>query len=175
MPGFIDAHNHVAYNVLPKWAPPKRYVNRGQWQRDRAYKAAKLPYDRLKNTAKLVCEMVKYGEIKALVSGVTTIQGSPPDQKCFATLIRNAENESGLNVPPDYIRTFILDIKSARSIDWSKTKSFVVHIAEGIDENPVRSSTRSKQRGCSPAARRSFMARPSGTRSFVTWPGLEPS
>jgi hypothetical protein len=31
-PGFIDAHNHVAYNVLPKWTPPKLYKNRGQWQ-----------------------------------------------------------------------------------------------------------------------------------------------
>ena len=24
-PGFIDAHNHVAYNFLPKWTPPKLY------------------------------------------------------------------------------------------------------------------------------------------------------
>src|SRR6185436_2526273 len=23
MPGLIDAHNHVAYNVFPKWVPPK--------------------------------------------------------------------------------------------------------------------------------------------------------
>jgi cytosine/adenosine deaminase-related metal-dependent hydrolase len=147
MPGFIDAHNHVAYNVLPKWTAPKLYKNRAQWQRDRAYKTAKAPYDRLKTTAKLVCEMVKYGEIKALVSGVTTIQGSPPDQKCFATLIRNAESESGLNIPRDYIRTFILDIKSAPSIDWSKTKSFVVHIAEGIDEKSRQEFDTLKSKG----------------------------
>ena len=40
-PGFIDAHNHVAYNVLPKWTPPKLYLNRGQWQASTAYKAFK--------------------------------------------------------------------------------------------------------------------------------------
>jgi hypothetical protein len=34
-PGFIDAHNHVAYNVLPKWTPRKLYKNRGQWHRAR--------------------------------------------------------------------------------------------------------------------------------------------
>jgi len=44
-PGFIDAHNHVAYNFLPKWTPPKLYQNRGQWQIARSYKNFKKPYD----------------------------------------------------------------------------------------------------------------------------------
>jgi cytosine/adenosine deaminase-related metal-dependent hydrolase len=73
-PGFIDAHNHVAYNVFPKWMPPKLYQNRGQWQRSTSYKEFKQPYNELKKN--LYCEMVKYGEIKALLSGVTTIQGT---------------------------------------------------------------------------------------------------
>jgi 5-methylthioadenosine/S-adenosylhomocysteine deaminase len=107
-PGFIDAHNHVAYNVLPKWIPPKRYLNRNQWQREKAYKAFKAPYDVLKKK-KLLCEMVKYGEVKALLSGITTIQGSPPSQNCFGTLIRNAESENGLMVTDSHIRTHILD------------------------------------------------------------------
>jgi 5-methylthioadenosine/S-adenosylhomocysteine deaminase len=32
LPGFVDAHNHVAYNLLPRWTPPKLYKNRGQWK-----------------------------------------------------------------------------------------------------------------------------------------------
>ena len=28
LPGFVDAHNHVAHNVLPRWTPPKLYQNR---------------------------------------------------------------------------------------------------------------------------------------------------
>src|SRR5262249_62110634 len=32
LPGFVDAHNHVAYNVFPRWTPFKLYQNRGQWQ-----------------------------------------------------------------------------------------------------------------------------------------------
>jgi adenine deaminase len=40
-PGFIDAHNHVAYNVLPKFTPPQVYTNRSQWQGAPAYKAFK--------------------------------------------------------------------------------------------------------------------------------------
>jgi hypothetical protein len=32
-PGFIDAHNHVAYNFLPKWTPPKRMRTVGSGRR----------------------------------------------------------------------------------------------------------------------------------------------
>ena len=31
-PGFIELHNHLAYNALPLWSPvPKLYQDRGQW------------------------------------------------------------------------------------------------------------------------------------------------
>jgi 5-methylthioadenosine/S-adenosylhomocysteine deaminase len=76
-PGFLDAHNHVAYSVIPKWNPPKVYQNRGQWQGAKTYQDFKRPYDALKQ-AGLFCEMVKYGEVKALLAGVTAIQGTAP-------------------------------------------------------------------------------------------------
>jgi len=133
LPGFVDAHNHVAYNVFPKWQPPKLYQNRGQWQGSTAYANFKAPYNELKKTA--FCEMVKYGEVRALISGVTTIQGTSPNNTCFRTLIRNAENQNELGLPANTIRTYILDIKTFKgSVDWSKTKAYVIHLAEGIDE-----------------------------------------
>src|SRR5437016_2399783 len=67
-PGFVDAHNHVAYNVLPRWTPPKLYKNRSQWQGSDAYKVFKKPYDDLTNKG-LTCEMIKYGEVKGLAHG----------------------------------------------------------------------------------------------------------
>src|SRR5438094_3135836 len=133
-PGFIDAHNHVAYNFLPKWTPPKVYQNRGQWQASQSYKDFKKPYDELKAKG-LFCEIVKYGEIKALLSGITTIQGTSPNNKCFSTLIRNAENQNGLGLNGSRVRTYILDIKGwDLKVDWTVTKSYVFHIAEGVDE-----------------------------------------
>ena len=133
LPGFVDAHNHVAYNVFPKWQPPKLYQNRGQWQASKAYATFKAPYNDLK--AKLFCEMVKYGEVRALLSGVTTIQGTAPNNSCFRTLIRNAENQNELGLPANTIRTYILDIKTFKgSVDWTRTKAYVIHLAEGIDE-----------------------------------------
>jgi 5-methylthioadenosine/S-adenosylhomocysteine deaminase len=131
-PGFIDAHNHVAYNVLPKRTPPRLYQNRGQWQASTAYGAFKTPYATLKDQKKLFCEMVKWGEIAALISGMTTGQGTAPNQTCFKGLVRNIENQNELGLPGSHIRTNILDIRSWKStMDWTKTKSFVVHLAEG--------------------------------------------
>jgi cytosine/adenosine deaminase-related metal-dependent hydrolase len=135
-PGFVDAHNHVAYNILARWTPPKLYQRRSQWQAAQAYQVFKQPYADLINKG-LFCEMVKYGEVKALLSGVTTIQGTAPNNTCFRTLIRNAENQNLLGLPASHIRTFILDISSFKgSMDWSVTKSFAVHIAEGIRGDP---------------------------------------
>jgi 5-methylthioadenosine/S-adenosylhomocysteine deaminase len=147
-PGFVDAHNHVAYNVLPKWTPPKLYKNRGQWQASSSYKSFKAPYAVLKDQKQLYCEMVKYGELKALISGITSIQGTAPDRKCFRTLIRNVENQSELNLPAAYIRTSILDINSFKdTIDWNQTRSFVVHLSEGIDETSRKEFNILKQKG----------------------------
>jgi 5-methylthioadenosine/S-adenosylhomocysteine deaminase len=149
-PGFVDAHNHVAYNVLPKWTPPKLYVNRGQWQRAKAYLDFKAPYSQLKDRDKLFCEMVKWGELKALISGITSVQGTSPGSVCVRTLIRNVENQNELATPRGYLRTFILDIRSFHdTIDWNATKAFVVHIAEGLpgDSTSLREFQILKQKG----------------------------
>jgi cytosine/adenosine deaminase-related metal-dependent hydrolase len=132
-PGFIDAHNHVAYNVLPRWNPPKIYTNRKQWQASSSYKQHKIPYDQ--NKGALSCEMIKYGEIKALMSGVTTIQGTAPSKTCVRMLIRNAENHNELGTTESHIRTYVPDLARFEGpVDWTKTKSFVVHLGEGNDE-----------------------------------------
>jgi len=146
VPGLIDAHNHVAYNVFPKWVPPKLYSNRYQWQGSTSYKIFKAPYNDLK--ASVYCEMVKYGEVKALISGITTIQGTSPNRSCFKTLIRNVENQNELGLPANHIRTNILAIADFEgSIDWNETKSFVVHVGEGIDEKSRAEFDTLKQKG----------------------------
>lgn len=133
-PGFIDAHNHVLYNFLPRWTPPRLFAHRGLWQSSPAYVAFKAPYNALLRSNP--CELVRWGEIAALMSGITTVQGTPA-RKCNQGLVRNAENENGLALAPDHIRTYILDISSFRgAVDVTRTKSFVVHISEGIGETP---------------------------------------
>ena len=134
-PGFIDAHNHVAYNFLPKWSPPKLFAHRGLWQSAPTYKAFKAPYDAMLKS--VPCEMVRYGEIAALISGITSVQGTP-NRVCNKGLVRNIENQNDLpTLSADHIRTSVLSISSFKDqIDFTKTRSFVPHIAEGIGETP---------------------------------------
>ncbi|MEK7406607.1 MAG: amidohydrolase family protein, partial [Acidobacteriota bacterium] len=99
-------------------------------------------YKDLENT--LLCEMVKYGEIKALLSGITTIQGTP-NLRCVKTLIRNAENQSELGLPKEHIVTYVLG--KLPEVQFSKTKSFVPHVAEGIDDESRKEFTTLKSKG----------------------------
>ena len=149
-PGFIDAHNHVAYNVLPKWTPPRLYTSRRQWQTAVSYKRFKAPYSELKDEHGLYCEMVKWGEAKALMSGITSIQGTSPGSPCIRTLVRNVENQNELGTSASHVRTFILDITSfSGQVNWNETKALVVHIAEGLptDERSRAEFDTLKQKG----------------------------
>lgn len=138
-PGLIDLHNHVAYNYIPLWRSGKRFNDRYQWARIAGYDAAvKDPYNDVKN-AKHQCSAVKYGELRALVGGTTTIQGSI-DADCTRSWVRNVEFE---NFCGDFVRQDVLSVTALNAEDAKdlnaqfasgKTKAFLVHLAEGIDD-----------------------------------------
>ena len=72
-PGLIELHNHLSYNVLPLWRVPKEYENRDQWGRHPDYrKLISGPMNVLGRTDGLVQAVVRWVEVKALLSGTTT-------------------------------------------------------------------------------------------------------
>lgn len=138
-PGLIDSHNHTQYNYLPVWKHSKMFTNHNQWQGASEYSSFMKLHRDLDNT--LMCEMIKYGEVRSLVAGTTMIQGTPL-RKCADTLIRNADLPyHGLG--KDHMRTNVI---GAGTIDPSdatkllsefasgKTTAYVIHLSEGIDE-----------------------------------------
>lgn len=141
-PGIIDAHNHTQYNYLPIWtpSPPTLFQNRGDW-------AARSDYHDFTasvndNETAHVCQQVKYGEIRALVGGTTTIQGTfNSNRRCFRTLVNNAEY--GPFGTTDRMRTNITGIDSVNASDATTiagqmssgdVTAYVIHLGEGIDE-----------------------------------------
>lgn len=138
-PGLIDLHNHVAYNYLPLWQTNKRFTNRYQWARLSEYdRVVKDPYNAVKN-ARHQCQQVKYGEMRAIVGGTTTIQGSV-DSACTRSWVRNVEYT---NFCEDHIRQNVLPINGIKPADAAtlnagfasgKTRAFFVHLAEGTDD-----------------------------------------
>ena len=82
-PGLIDLHGHVKYNVLPLWGEAKgQFLNRFEWRgKYPNYKKA-VSFNMKALNPESICAAVRWAELKALVGGVTAIQGIGGDSKC---------------------------------------------------------------------------------------------
>lgn len=140
-PGLIDAHNHILYDVFDEtdWSPPHLYTNRYAWGSDTGYKAMKTKYDSAQSA--IACEMNKYGEIKALMAGTTSVLSLATERKCFASLARTIDTRYN-DLPADKVRTYTLAISGIDQAEASALKAdvaadlvdaWVVHLAEGTD------------------------------------------
>jgi 5-methylthioadenosine/S-adenosylhomocysteine deaminase len=74
LPGFIDLHNHLTWNVLPRWVPARKFNNRYEWQDTAEYdRALVAPHNIV--LAEAACETQIYAEVKAIVGGATSVLG----------------------------------------------------------------------------------------------------
>ena len=139
-PGLMDLHNHIAYNCLPLWIAPDRSVpwtSREQWPRDPDYKpAVSLPANALCHAdGKAV---LKYVETKAVIGGVTAIQGSAKVGPVFeGWMVRNVEEETfrtGKKTVNQSVRPFAAaaDYAAAKR-DLDEGHAFLYHLSEGTD------------------------------------------
>ncbi len=92
LPGFIDLHNHVPWNVLPRWSPGRTFTDQPQWADDPEFRAFSAPFDRL--VAASFCDMNAWGELRALVGGTTSIMATR-SFACIHGLVRNLDYNSG--------------------------------------------------------------------------------
>jgi 5-methylthioadenosine/S-adenosylhomocysteine deaminase len=106
LPGFIDLHNHLTWNILPRWIPGHRFRNRYEWQDSAEYdRVLQAPHTVAVNEAE--CEAEIFAEIKVLAGGATSAVGSPvpsdqyPDYKaCARGLVRNLDTFSDISFTP---------------------------------------------------------------------------
>jgi 5-methylthioadenosine/S-adenosylhomocysteine deaminase len=102
VPGFIDLHNHLTWNVLPRWVPARKFNNRYEWQDTAEYDRVLVePHNAVLNAT--ACESEIYAEIKALAGGATSVVGSllptaafPNNGDCAKGLARNLDVASDL-------------------------------------------------------------------------------
>lgn len=79
LPGLIDLHNHVQYNVLPLWNKARgQYNNRFEWRKDPSYKAYVSSAMRVfqDNGRPNLRNNILWAELKSLSSGTTALLGS---------------------------------------------------------------------------------------------------
>lgn len=140
LPGLIDLHGHPEYNVFAPWEPPQSYANRYQWRSSDIYtKLIRDPQAQLRKTIPGVA--ARYAEVRALVGGVTAIQGassSYPDPG--ESLVRNVDlnvfgssrARSLVDLPSeDKPGTFEGFKKIVDGIQAKEVDAFYLHLAEG--------------------------------------------
>jgi 5-methylthioadenosine/S-adenosylhomocysteine deaminase len=148
-PGLIDLHDHITWNLLPRWNPGELFNNRYEWQQRTAYKIAlDGPHAKLVADHALACDADRFGEIKAIVGGATSVVGSltptlnTDDNACIEGLARNLDNYSGfdgalLNKEKLRYEVFPFEMKLADAdqvradLDSGKLTAFLIHVGEG--------------------------------------------
>lgn len=166
LPGFIDLHNHLTWNMFPRWNPERSFATRYDWQDTADYdRLMKTPQSRLMERG-LGCDMDLYAEVKALAGGATSSVGSlGSSNDCIRGLIRNLDFRSDLGFapapgdpcralnPPGFAElgefvvndVFPLERPHGRidylrcELEKGNLKGLLVHIAEG---NPLNASAR---------------------------------
>ncbi|MEZ4409056.1 MAG: amidohydrolase family protein [Polyangiales bacterium] len=143
-PGLVNTHDHPQYDFLPPWPPPRLFNNSGQWQGVTEYRNfTQVLRD---NEGMYTCEMVKWGELRSLVSGATTIQGAPQRNCVTRTLIRDIEygnDFGGVDTHrPNTLGISTVDAMTAanlrRDMDSGMLTAYILHMSEGIDETARR-------------------------------------
>jgi hypothetical protein len=148
LPGFVDVHNHVSFNVLPRWKPSQVYTNRNQWRTDpEVISKINGPIDRIEPVN--FCDMNRWGELRALVGGATSIMTTHA-QPCINGLVRNLDLNSGFYGTTELDREHIYNVldlppasdPAARAGFVGAASFFIgnpfyealfIHLAEGTD------------------------------------------
>ena len=139
-PGLIDLHNHMVYNVLSLWSPPGRtepYSSRYQWPDERSYEG--LISDPANALGALAGKAhLKYVEVKAVIGGVTAIQGSAKMAYPYeGWLVRNVEYETfktGVKTVYQSALPLRTDADYATNRErMERGAAFLYHVSEGTD------------------------------------------
>jgi 5-methylthioadenosine/S-adenosylhomocysteine deaminase len=148
-PGLIDLHDHITWNLFPRWKPNELFINRYEWQQRPGYKTAlDGPHAKLAADHTLICDADRFGEIKAIVGGATSVVGSlaptpnEDDNACIMGLARNLDTYSGfdgsvLNREKILYEVFPFEMKLTDAgrvradLDSGALKAFLIHVGEG--------------------------------------------
>ena len=139
-PGLIDLHNHIAYNCLGLWIAPGReqpWTARDQWPKDPDY------FPAITEPVNALCSangkaVLKYVETKAVVGGVTAIQGSSKVGRPFeGWMVRNVEYET-FRTGVQRVNQSVFALKDEKDFEKVKRRldegnAFIYHLSEGTD------------------------------------------
>jgi 5-methylthioadenosine/S-adenosylhomocysteine deaminase len=169
VPGFVDVHNHLPWNALPRWTPPHLYSNRSQWRSDPIFLAqVRVHFDDLIGDGDVtgvgnICDMNAYSEMRALVGGVTSILATHA-VPCIHGLVRNLDFNSGfygttelnlervvsaIEIPPasDPVGRAQFIGQAQFAIAFPFFEGLFLHVSEGVDAFSLEEFTFAQSQG----------------------------
>jgi cytosine/adenosine deaminase-related metal-dependent hydrolase len=139
VPGLIDLHSHLAYATLPLWVEagrPQPFAHHDIWPSRPGYPEA-VTWPAYAFVVAAPAELLAYAEVRALIGGTTSIQGSPPSNRPLdGWLVRNVEDESlGGVLKSTRVLSSTLTLKAqdlgSRAGSMARGSTFIYHCAEG--------------------------------------------
>jgi 5-methylthioadenosine/S-adenosylhomocysteine deaminase len=139
-PGLMDLHNHIVYNGLSLWQPKDQavpYTSRYKWPKDSSYEQfVSDPANALGALAGKA--QLKYLETKAVIGGVTAIQGSAKTGRPYeGWLVRNVEYETFATGKKTVFQS-ALPLRGPKDHESRRKQldgggAFIYHLCEGSD------------------------------------------
>jgi 5-methylthioadenosine/S-adenosylhomocysteine deaminase len=144
-PGLIDLHGHPEFNIFAAWEPPTQFINRYAWRGSELYRQiVRDPQNKLKDALADQTQL-RYAEIRALVGGVTAIQGTSEQVNRLGdeSLVRNVDKF----IFGGHRARAMIDLPSAtgrskeqlddilKDIAAGEVDAFYLHLAEGRSDN----------------------------------------
>ena len=138
-PGLIDLHNHLTWNVFPRWHPVQEFANRYDWQQKPIYQTILVSPHQAMVADGLECEMERYAEVKALSEGETSAVGSLPNA-CSQGLTHNPDTEGEWHVaynvfPLQMPESELVPIR--QQLAAHQLHAFLIHLSEGGHQDAV--------------------------------------
>jgi 5-methylthioadenosine/S-adenosylhomocysteine deaminase len=144
-PGLIDLHGHPEFNVFAAWEPPRQFPNRYSWRgSDLYHELVRDPQDRILEALPPRTQL-RYAEIRALVGGVTAIQGTGGRATEYQdeALVRNVDKwifggsvaRAMIDLPTEGSRDMPRLQKILGEIEDGAVKAFYLHLCEGREDN----------------------------------------
>ncbi len=159
-PGLIDTHNHILFDIFDgsDWLPQRLYTNHDDWTKNANEPRYTVMVDvkqclenasqgkpswcpsHFDKTGNLKCEMEKWGEIKALIAGTTSVVGlAGTALPCFDSLARSIDTKfNGLDA--DKVQTAAITPSKTtadgvcKNYENGKTAAYLIHVGEGLDD-----------------------------------------
>ena len=167
-PGLVDTHNHILFDIFDDsdWLPKQLYQNHDDWTKDTNEPRYTVMVDvkqcledasqgkpvwcpaKFDGANNLKCEMEKWGELKGLAAGTTSIVGLPGTAlPCYQSLARTVDTQFN-GLATDKVQTAAI-LPSKATADGvcanyasGKTAAYLIHIGEGIDATALAEFTK---------------------------------